>query len=340
VAFSKDGHYIVSAGVDKVVKLWEITTKDIPLLAEHTGAVESVAVSPDGTKIASGASDKSIKIWDRASGTELATLTGHADGVISLAFTLDSKTLVSSSADRSIRLWDVATGKELPRSPSQQQSFTGLINPSPYVFVPPDGKRLFAWVPANERLTTIGAFDLTSGAELFEVRDTGRHVHALAFSADGKTAATASKDGSIRVWDLDKRGQLLPGGDWFVFDKGTGIGDIALTPDSATLIATSDTGEVKICAIAKKEVLRTIKAHTHRIMACQVSLDGKRFATMAGNNVVKLWDVASGQELRSWDMNTPAHERGSFVTSINFSPDGKHLVTGNANTTIFVLDLP
>lgn len=57
-------------------------------------------------------------------------------------------------------------------------------------------------------------------------------------------------------------------------------------------------------------------------------------------NVVKLWDVATGQELRSWDMNTPPHERGSFITSIVFSPDGKHLVTGNANTTLFVLELP
>jgi WD40 repeat protein len=340
VAFSKDGFYIVSAGVDKLIKLWEITSKDIPLLAEHTGAVESVAFSPDGTKIASGASDRTIKIWDRATGVELATLTGHGEPVISIVFSPDSKTLVSSSADRSIRLWDVTSGNELPRSPSQQQSFTGLINPSPYITLAPDGKKLLAWIPGNDKRMSIGVYDLASGAELSMINDQGRHVHALAFSADGKTTATAGKDGSVRVWDLEKRGQMVPGGDWFLFDKGVGVGDIALTPDSKTLIVTSDTGEVKVCTIAKKEVVRSFKAHSHGIRGCQVSLDGKRFATMSSDNVVKLWDLATGQELRSWDMNTPAVDRGGFITSIVFSADGKQLATGNANTALFVLDLP
>ncbi|MCI0682271.1 MAG: hypothetical protein L0Y71_09215 [Gemmataceae bacterium] len=340
VGFSKDGFYIVSAGVDKLVKLWEITHKDIPLLAEHSGAVECVAFSPDGTKVASGASDRTIKIWDRATGAELATLAGHADAVISIVFSPDSKTLVSSSADRSIRLWDVASGRQLSRSPSQQQSFTGLVNPSPYITLAPDGKKLLAWLPGNERRTSIHVVDLASGAELTVVNDQGRQVYALAFSAGGKTSATAGKDGSVRVWDLEKRGQLLPGGDWFLFDKGIGVGDIALTPDGKTLIATSDKGDVKICTIAAKQVVRSFKAHAERIIGCQVSLDGKRFATMSGDNVVKLWDLATGQELRSWDMNTPAVERGAFLTSFVFAADGKHLVTGNASSTLFLLELP
>jgi WD40 repeat protein len=339
VAFSKDGYYIASSGVDRLIKVWEITSKDIPLLAEHTGAVETVAFSPDGTKIASGASDRTIKIWDRATGAELATLAGHTDGVIGLAFTPDSKTLVSTSADRSIRLWDVAAGKELPRAPGQQQSFTGLINAAPLIAVTPSGKELIAWVPGNDRYTSIAGFELATGAEAFTFNDQGRTVHSMAFSADAKTAATGAKDGSVRLWDLAKR-QPLPGGDWFLFDKGVGVADLAVTPDSKTLIISNDAGDVKICDIAKRDVLHTIKAHTHRILAVMVSADGKRFATLGGNNVVKAWDVATAKELRAWDFRTPAQDRGSFVTSINFSADGKHLVTGNANTTLFVLDLP
>ena len=341
VAFSKDGFYVVSAGVDKVVKLWEITSRDIPLLAEHTGAVEAVALSPDGKKIASGASDRTIKIWDRATGVELATLTGHADAVISLVFAPDSRTLVSSSADKSIRIWDVTTGKELPRSPSQQQSFTGLINPAQYITLAPDGRRLHAWIPGNDRYTSINAYDLATGAEHFSITDQGRRVDALAFSADGKTAATASgaKGGSIRVWDLDKR-QLLPGGDWLLFDKNIGPGDLALSPDGKTLIATSDAGDIKICAVAGREVIRSLKGHNQKIIAVQASLDGKRFATIGANFAVKFWDLASGQELRFWDMSLPAVDRLSFNPGLAFSPDGKQLVTGNANGTLFVLDLP
>jgi WD40 repeat protein len=339
VDFSKDGHYVVSSGVDRLVKIWEITSKDIPLASEHTGAVETVAFSPDGTKIASGASDRTIKIWDRATGVELATLTGHTESVIGLAFSPDSKTLVSSGADRNIRVWDVATGKELPRTPGQQQSFTGLINAAPLIALAPDGKKLLAWIPGNERYTTIAGFDLASGKELFSFNDQGRHVHSMAFSADGKTAAAGGRDGGVRLWDLDKR-QQLPGGDWFMFDKGVNVADLAVTPDSKTLIVTSESGEVKICDIGKRAVLKTIKAHEHRILAVMVSGDGKRFATLAGDNVIKAWDTASGEQLRAWDFRTPAHDRGGFVYSLNFSPDGRQLVTGNMNTTVFVLDLP
>jgi WD40 repeat protein len=340
VAFSKDGYYIVSASVDKHVKLWEITSKDIPLDSEHAGKLETVAVSPDGKLIASGATDKTIKIWDRVTGSEIVTLTGHAETVINLAFTPDSKTLVSSSADRSIRFWDVIAGKELPRSPGQQQSFTGMMNAVPYVAPTPDGKRLLVWVPGTERYTSIVSFEWATGAEVFSFNDQGRQVDALSFSADGKFAATGAKDGSLRFWDLDKRGQALPGGDWFPFPKGTGLGDIALTPDGKMLIVSSDAGEVKICNVAKREVVHTVKAHASKIWACQVSRDGNRFATLGNDNIIKLWDVNTGQELRSWNMNMPAQESPVVAYSIAFSPDGKQLVTGNANTTLFVLDLP
>jgi WD40 repeat protein len=166
-------------------------------------------------------------------------------------------------------------------------------------------------------------------------------VDALAFSANGKAAATGSKDGSIRIWDLEKR-QLLPGGDWFVFDKGVAVADIALTPDGKTLIATSDLGDVRVCTVANREVVHRLKAHAHRILACQVSYDGKRFVTVGADNVIKLWDLATAKELRAWDTSTPVADRPnlSFIRSIIFSPDGKQLVAGNENSTLFVLDLP
>lgn len=334
VNFSKDGFYILSSGVDRVIKLWEITSREIPLLTEHTGSVDTVAFSPDGKLIASGASDKTIKLWDRTSGEEKYTLTGHAEGILSLTFAPDSKTLISSSVDRSIRLWDTTTGKEIPRLPGQQQAFTGLIQPSPYLYMAPDGKKLLAWVPGNERYTTLTGFELATGTEIFSFNDQGRNINSVAFSPDGKRAATGARDGSVRVFDLERK-EMLPGGDWFLYGKGVGVGDLAFTPDGKKLVVGSDAGDVKICLIEKKETLRHLKAHTARVIACQVSPDGKRFATVGLNNVVKVHDLETGEELRVWNMGG-----GAQVVSIAFSPDGRNLVTGNANTTLFVLELP
>jgi WD40 repeat protein len=337
-AFSRDGHYVVSSGVERVIKIWEITTNDIPLQAEHTGSIDAVAFSPDGRLIATAGTDKTIRVWDRDTGLDRLTLVGHTDLIYALALTPDSKTLVSSSEDRTIRQWDMATGKELPRLPGQQQAFTGLPKSVVYVALAPDGKKLLAWVHGDERYQTIAGYDLASGTELFSFNDQGRNIRAIAFSADGTRAASGALDGSVRIFDLDKKGMLLPGGDWFLYGKGVQVGDVALSPDGATLVAGSDAGDVKVCLVSKKETLKTIKAHTAAVVACLVSPDGKRFATAGADNNVKLWDLGSGAELRSWNLGGPLRVNGGLPLA--FSPDGKQLVAGNANTTAYVLDLP
>src|SRR5262249_25450392 len=162
-----------------------------------------------------GATDHTIKLWDRETGVERHTLTGHEGPVTALAFTPDGKTLVSASTDRSLRLWDTAAGQERPRLPGHAQHLTVLPSTPPALAVTPDGKRLLAWIP-GERLTTVGVFDLATGQPLLSFNDQGRKVVSLTFSADGKKTAIGAEDGSVRVYDLDKRGVLLPGGDWFV----------------------------------------------------------------------------------------------------------------------------
>jgi WD40 repeat protein len=353
VAFSKDGYYVVSASVDRTLKIWEITSREIPLAAEHTGAVQAVAVSPDGKLIASGGTDKAIKLWDRETGLEKLTLLGHTDDILSLGFTPDSKTLVSSSGDRSLRLWNVQTGQEiLPRKPA----FIGLINAVNYLIVP-DDKRLLAWVPGNDRYATITAWDLAGGNEVVTFNDQGRQVQAVAFTPKGERVALGGrdvnpqakiKDASILIYDLNfekRTHQRLFPEEWYIFknekgEKSPGLGDIAFTTDGKILLVGNDDGDVAVCQIEGKKVLATLKGHKQRIAVCITSPDGKRLATAGFDNAVKLWDIASGKELRSWDMRMGVQERTSFVMNLAFTPDGRQLVTANANTTLFVLDLP
>jgi WD40 repeat protein len=340
VAFNPDGYYIASASADRTVKIWEVTSRELPTLPEHTGAVLAVAVSPDGKVVASGGTDRTIKLWDRATGVETQTLTGHADDVVALAFTPDGKTLVSASADRSLKRWDLAAGKELPLEAGHQQNFVGLLNPPPVLQVSSDGQKLLAWVPGSERFTTIKVLELATGNQLLSDNDRGRSVSAVAFTPDGKKAAVGAADGTVRLYALGRSLELRPGGDWFVFEDKTGVSSLAYSPDQATLIVGSDKGDVKVCDVARKQAVHAIKAHGQAVSACAVSHDTKRFATVGNDNVVKLWDLASGQELRHWDMHLPVQERGGFVSALAFTPDGRNLITANANTTLYVLELP
>jgi WD40 repeat protein len=344
VAFSRDGYYVASASVDKAVKVWEVTSKELPLVAEHTGTVHAVAVSPDGKRVASGAGDRLIKVWDRATGVELLSLPGHTGAVVALAWAPDGKTLVSSGDDRSIRLWDVQAGKERARAEHQQVNFNNLAQTPARLCVTSDGKRLLAWIPGNELpgrelYTTLTAYELDSGKELQLVKDTGRKVAAVAFSADGKRALTGGRDGTVRVYEMETR-QVAPGGDWFLFERGAGAEALALSPDGKVLVAGGDNGEVRVADPDRRQLRHVLKHGTQRVLRCAVSADGKRAASASQDNVVKLWDAATGKELRRWEVRAPVQDRRSFVSELAFTPEGRHLLTANANTTLYMLELP
>jgi hypothetical protein len=50
--------------------------------------------------------------------------------------------------------------------------------------------------------------------------------------------------------------------------------------------------------------------------------------------------VATGKELRSWDLRVPVQPEKPFVRGLAFTPDGKHVATANGNTTLYLLECP
>jgi WD40 repeat protein len=145
LAVSPDGRLLLSASLDRQVKLWEtLTGQEILTFSNHRRAVGAVAFSPDGRLAASGGGwlgypyevkePPRIRVWDVGTGQEVATFSGHDSDVIGLVFLPDGTRLVTALKNNTMLVWNVAglnLPTERPAPRTLEQLWADLLGSAP-----------------------------------------------------------------------------------------------------------------------------------------------------------------------------------------------------------------
>src|SRR5262249_31715717 len=149
VAFSGDGRRALSGGLDRTLRLWDLSGAQAPrVLPRHAGPVTAVPfpagagrqrAPPAGRRrpAARGGRAAGGQGRDVEAGEQVRLCGGHAGAVWALAAAPDGKWFVSAGEDRVVKRWDLGSGRLLARWPEQARIVRGLA-------VSPDGRQVVA----------------------------------------------------------------------------------------------------------------------------------------------------------------------------------------------------
>ena len=109
VAWSPDGHFVLSGSDDKTARVWDVATGRCQCVLEgHIAPVWSVAWSPDARLVLSGSNDRTVRLWDVATGRCLLVLEGHKAEVRTVAWSADGHYVLSGDEIGELRVWKVS----------------------------------------------------------------------------------------------------------------------------------------------------------------------------------------------------------------------------------------
>jgi WD40 repeat protein/class 3 adenylate cyclase len=373
IRFNREGNRLAIGFADNsgdYAGIWDAATgEQLTALSGHTGYIQDLEFSPDGTLLATASEDHTAKVWDLASGKELFTFSGYTDIVDSVEFSPDGTLLAVSGWEQKTIIWDLVTGRKQLTLPGQLMWQGNSYTPDGQQIVTLNDKapaRMWDAATGQELLSISGpigygyalldadrtkivkatyygrvvVWDIATDQELFSYPAHTGLIRDLAMSPDGFHLATASVDGTVKIWDMtpgaNREWLTVRGieGEWRGLDY---------SPDG-TLLATSGPSNTAIVwDAATGEALVTLTGHTNRVLNVAFSPDGSRLATGSADLTARVWDVATGKGLLTLSQagHGDAVMGGLFsgIMAVEFSPDGKRLATAGSDGTAILWDL-
>ncbi|WP_251063955.1 caspase family protein [Streptomyces sp. ISL-44] len=159
------------------------------------------------------------------------------------------------------------------------------------------------------------------------------------FSPDGRTAASGSSDGTVRLWHVTGPSRAKPLGKPLSEPYGA-VMSVAFSPDSRLLVSGGADHTIHswdVTDVSKPKYLGSLTGHQGPVASLKFSPNGKVLASAGGDKVVRLWNMTD--RTRPRPLGKPLTGHSAYLVSVAFSPDGTTLASGGADKKIQLWNL-
>jgi len=349
IAFTPDGKQLVSAGLDKVIRVWDLASgKTVRTIRGESalgnlGKIFAMTLSRDGQWLAVGGDlgalpgtksrkdekVQKIRLYDFKSGKLMALLKRHTGVVLALAFSADGSRLISGSGDNTAIIWDtgVKSGVRV-REPKLLHRLEGHKADIFGAAFSPDGSR----VVTGSYDKDLRLWRVSNGAQIALMVGHGDKVMSLAFAQDG-TIASGDIAGTILLWD-GRYGRFRR----TLAQQKIGAGSLSFSHNGKLLLSTCGFGDCAgapayVYDVASGQKVASYHGHDNVVRASAFSPDGRWIATGGGANwEIQLWDPLTGKRRLGLD-GQPLRlgGQGQVVWAAGISTDGRQIGWGNVD---------
>jgi WD40 repeat protein/tRNA A-37 threonylcarbamoyl transferase component Bud32 len=372
--FSTDESRVATGSDDGLVRLWDAASGVVirEFTPAHTDEVSCLAFTPDGRRLVSGGKDHRLAVWDVATGHALARFDPHSDWILSLAMARDGNfAVVGTGGHGQIALLELtqpyavrwishssvgASAVDLAPDGSTiaAASHTHVLLLDPAGRMPErrlsdhrDGVYCVAFAPDGSFLASVGGegdpairiWDMPSGQLRDVLPGHTNKVWSISVSSDGGRLATASDDGTIKVWELARRPDRMvatadvaqyPAGVEVRFDKDS---DDQSNQSTATLVAITQDGlSLELDADTGKRA-KSRRIFPGPISAARASPDGRTIAAFSPDGSLTIVDLVGRRDPIKVAMRPGLRT----AEHLSFDQTGERLAVFDHSTDIHVI---